>query len=529
MNQTNIVLLPAVDSSNRETEVLLKIIRLDITKIRQYVQDLRRAKSFYTTSIPALESRLAETLPHSTLPPIQHFLDWFGYIFSIQDLPTEPEPDILLGYIRWAQKAKTLYLDLLKAAFSKGDQTLPRWVGVVFKLGRYGIAAKALVQIAFQLPALFNPMVVEPLPAPRKVRFAIRDEEMALTCVLRRVAEIRAEETIPRLASIWNTEDAEKFFRTSCSVDLVTHAELQMINFYDHNPQQKPRLKFIGVSKKSCYLCSVFLAAHPEAFGVSSCHQKLYLSWIPPPAVNRKVYKQYKAIIVDMSKRMEAIARQDLVGRLGLRRNPVPADSTAGVSLSGLTQSRSLEETRIEVHNEIEVDLEANEDSGGKSHFISQAGVTDSHILSRSIQTVSLTPQIPEPQPANVSQMDLSSSKQQFPRPDCLLSISSMVFHFKHQSDERRQDIVMLGSILDPYTHSPSWSKLVELLNPDDRFGLSFRDSDVLIVNDHIRVCNERQFIACLQYLLNSGVLNSEVTICDGGSTPQFFPGGDKR
>jgi hypothetical protein len=521
MNQANIVLLPALDSSNRETEVLLKIIRLDITKIRQYVQDLRRAESLYKETIPALESRLRKALPHSTLPLIQHFLDWFGHIFSIQDLPTEPEPDVLLGYIRWAQKAKNLYLNLLTAAFSIGDQSLPRWVCVVFKLGRYGIAAKALVQIASEIPALFNPMVVEPIPAPRKVRFTIRDE-MALTCVLRRVPEIRAEETIPRLASIWNTEDAEAFFRRSCSVDLVAHAELQMINFYDHNPQQKPRLKFIGVSKKTCYLCSVFLAAHPEAFCVSSCHQKLYLSWIPPPAANPKVYKKYKAITVDMSKRMEAIARQDLVGRLGLRRYPVPADSTAGVSLSGLTESRSLEDTVIGVRNEIE-------NTGGESHFTSQAGVTDSHILSRSIETVNLTPQIPEPQPASISQMDLSSSRRQFPRPDCQLSISSMVFHFKHQGDEKRQDIIMAGSILDPYTHSPSWSKLVELLNPVDGFGLTFRDSDVLIVNDHIHVRNERQLIACLQYLLNSGVLNSEVTICDGGSTPQSSAGGDGK
>jgi hypothetical protein len=242
--------------------------------------------------------------------------------------------------------------------------------------------------------------------------------------------------------------------------------------------------------------------------------------------VNPKVYKQYKVITVDMSKRMEAIARQDLVGRLMLRRYPVPANSTAGVSLSGLTESRSLEDTGIGVRNEIEVGLEASENTRGESHFTSQAGVTDSHILSRSNKTVSLTPQILELQPASVGQMDLSSSRRQFPRPDCLLSISSMVFHFKHQGNERRQDIIMVGSILDPYTHSPSWSKLVELLNPVDNFGLVFRDSDVLIVNDHIHVRNERQLIACLQYLLNSGVLNSEVTICDGGSTPQFFPGG---
>ena len=495
-----------LDSSNGEVEVLLQIIRLDITKIRQYVKTLQKARNLFGETIPALESRLVEALPHSILPPIQHFLVWFGQIFSIQDLPAEPDPEILLSYIRWAQKAKKTHLGFLKVAFSNSDQSLPRWLCIVFKLGRYGIAARALVQIASEIPALFNPIVVESIPAPRKARFSVRDE-MPLTCVLRRVPEIRPEETLSRLARIWNTTDAEAFFRRSCSVDLVTHAELQLISFYDHNWQQKPRLRFIGVSKKSCYLCFVFLAAHPENFWVSSCHQKLYLSWIPPPAMNHKVYKQYKAITVDMSKRMEAIARQELVGRLGSRRYPVPADSTAGVSLSGLTESRILETTEFEEHDEIEVDLESN---------------ADSHILSCPVQAVSLITQIPKSQQVSTSEMDLSNSREKFRGPDPLVSISSMVFHFRYLGDESRQDIITISSVLDPHTHSPSWSKLVELLNPDDNLGLVFKDSDVLIVNNHIRVRNERQFRACLQYLLNSGVLNSEVMICDSGSTPQL-------
>ncbi|KAH6680526.1 hypothetical protein B0J14DRAFT_531823 [Halenospora varia] len=513
------IAIKVLDSSHGEAEVLLKIIRLDITKIRQYVKALRKSKNLFGETIPALESRLVGALPHPILPPIQHFLDWFGQIFSIQDLPAEPDPDVLLAYIRWAQKAKKTHLDFLKVAFSNSDQSLPRWVCIVFKLGRYGIAARALVQIANEIPALFNPIIVKSIPAPRKARFSVRDEEMPLTSVLRRVPEIRPEETLPRLAGIWNTTDAESLFRRSCSVDLVTHAELQIINFYDHNPQQKPRLRFIGVSKKSCYLCFVFLAVHPENFCVSSCHQKLYLSWIPPPAVNPKVYKQYKAITVEMSKRMEAIARQELVGRLGSRRYPVPADSTAGVSLSGLTESRSLETTDFEEHDEIEIDLESNADIG-EFYFTSQARATDSHILSRPVKAVSPMPQIPESQPVSMSGMDLSNSGRQFPGPDSLVSISSMVFHFRYLCDKSRQDIITISSVLDPHTHSPAWSKLVELLNPDDNLGLVFKDSDVLMVNNHIRVRNERQFIACLQYLLNSGVLNSEVMICDSGSTP---------
>lgn len=65
--------------------------------------------------------------------------------------------------------------------------------------------------------------------------------------------EINIEDTIPCLACVWDTNNVEGFFWKSCSVDLVAHAKLQILNFYDHNPEHMPCLRFIGVSKKSCY------------------------------------------------------------------------------------------------------------------------------------------------------------------------------------------------------------------------------------------------------------------------------------
>lgn len=504
-----------LQSSTGEVEVLLRIIQLDMTKIRQYIRDLQKAEKIFRETIPSLESRLVEALRDPPLRPIQPFLDWFRQILSIQDLPPEPDPAILLGYIRWAQRAKDEYFEFLKAAFSNSDQVLPRWISIIFKLGRYGIAARALVQTASELPALFNPIFVQPIAAPPKARFEILKEDMPLTCVLRRVQEINIEDAIPRLARIWDTNDVEGFFRRSCSVDLVAHAELQILNFYDHNPEQMPRLRFIGVSKKSCYLCSVFLATHPEAFYVSSCHQKLYLSWIPPPAVNVTVYKLYRTITKDMTKRMEAIAKKDLSSRLGLRRLPVPADSTAGVSLSGLMESTTLKTTESVEHDKIDINLELNRRSG-LAHSESHVKAIDSEFIPH---PVSHTLQIAGSQRVSASEIDMSHAEQQFPKQESLASVFSMVFHFKYLGDERRQDIIKIDSFLDPYTQSPSWSKLVELLNPDDSFGLIFRDSDVLIFNGHIRVRNERQLLACLQYLQNSGTLNSEVVICDGEAT----------
>lgn len=149
---------------------------------------------------------------------------------------------------------------------------------IVFKLGRYSIASRAFVQLASDFPALFNPMSVECVIAPLKTQVTIPQNEMPSTSVLRRVVGGHEREYRSRLASVWNTVDPEKRFRRACSVNLTVHAEIQLVNFYDQNRLCKPSFRSVRVSKKSCYLCRMFLATHPESFCVSSCHQKLYVS-----------------------------------------------------------------------------------------------------------------------------------------------------------------------------------------------------------------------------------------------------------
>jgi hypothetical protein len=491
-------LFPVRDPFVGETEILLRIIRLDIIKIREYLKDLRTAKGLFEETVSAVESRIITASSLAASPTPQSFLEWFGHVFMIRDLPVDPEPEVLLDHIRWAQKAKRYYLDFLKAAFSTEAQPLPRWVRTVFKLGRYGIASRALVQLASELPALVNPMTVEPVIAPPKTRFTILEEEMPLTCVLRRVVgDDRVEEFVPRLASIWNTTDAESYFRRACSQDQVVHAEMQLVNFYEHNQQFKPTFRFIGVSKKSCYLCHLFLATHPESFCVSSCHQKLYLSWIPPPAADSKVYKRYKAMTVQLSKVMEATAKQDLGGRLGTMRRPVPADSTAGVSLSGLT-------TQEDMVMAVE----------------SQSSFHTTEVISLAHANAEIDPAIPtETEPPYPAGM-LSENSDLNP-------FSAMVFHFMRLSDVSRQDIISIDDILDHSTGRPSWAKLVEFLKIDDGFGLAFKEAhEFLMVNNRIRVGNERQLLACLLFLRNSEVLNSEVFVCTSDEAASLTPTG---
>lgn len=473
------------------------------------MKDLRAAKGVFDESVSTVKARImASSHSASALPD---FLEWFGHIFAIKDLPLDPEPQILTGYVEWAQKARGYYLDFLQAAFSAKLRPLPGWIRIILKLGRYGIASKALVQFASEFPALLNSMTVKPVIAPSRTPFTIPEDEVPLTSVLRRVVGPRTPEYLSRLARVWNTPDVESYFRRACPLNLVVHAEMQLVNFYDHNRQCKPSFRFIGVSKKSCYLCHMFLATHPESFCISSCHQKLYLPWIPPPATHSSIYRRYKAITNELSKLMEAAAKHDMENRLGGERRPVPPDSTAGVSLSGLTDvlgmgSQVLLQSQADFYISSDTVMEGNSAIG--SNIRGEEETFESPSSLYPIDVVELTPPDMDMEPVILDTGDVAINKNNS------TSVLAIVFHFIQADDLDKQDIVSMRDVFDPSTNRPSWVKLLEILKADDDFGITFQEGQqVLVVNDQIRVSNERQFLACLQYLLNSNVLNSEALV----------------
>jgi len=214
----------------------------------------------------------------------------------------------------------------------------------------------------------------------------------------------------------------------------------------------------------------------------------------------------------EMSKVMEAIARQDLDTRLGTMRRPVPADSTAGVSLSGLTGSEPSRKT-AQVLIGSQANLAAQQTIKVRSHIETQTDSSCSELLTHPIEVVSLTPANSESGSVGYYEAGSSDTVEKF-RHDSLKTMS-MVFHVMRSDDSSRQDIVSMSDIFDYSINSPSWVKFVELLSVENGLGPSFKDgSEFLLVNDLIRVANKRQFLACVQYLFNSGVLNAEVYVC---------------
>lgn len=474
-------------------------MQIDTVKIQHYLNNIRKAKDLFEDSGSAIEQRVRTSWgskSHFDLPSLQRFLEWVGNVSTIRDLPLDADPTILLPIVIWAQEGKHYYLEYLKGAFADQSQQLPLWVRAVFKLGRYSIASRVFIQFASEFPALFNPMTVEAVKAPSSTRYTLDNQEFPLTCVLRRVAGASADAYLTRLAGIWNAADPENHFRKACSRSLTVHAEIQLVAFYDHNPHAKPSIRFLGVSKKSCYLCRMFLTTHPDSFMTSACHQKLYPSWSPPLATDAKLYRRYKALIANLSQIMEATAREELISRLGNPKRLIPADSTAGVSLSGLTSS----------------DL-VNTSIGRFDPWIAHSG---NRVAYEAASAVDEKEEV-QPEHANTPIQVLEHREASMQRcfdSNELLLITRMAILFKRADDSSRQDIVRMRDILDLPTADLSWSKLVEILEVDNGNGVGFAEGrDFLVFNKEIQVRNKRQFFACLQYLHNLGILSLEASV----------------
>ena len=133
---------------------------------------------------------------------------------------------------------------------------------------------------------------------------------------------------------------------------------------------------------------------------------------------------------------MEAVAKQDLESRISNTKRCIPPDSTAGVSLAGLTMPNSI---RIGQQQSVGTG-EAN--AGDQDDFERAViGFWDEKRV-----------------PLSLGAATQSSSGQDSPMKNSEPSdFSSMMFHFTRAGDSIRQDIVCMSDILDSFDRYPCW------------------------------------------------------------------------
>lgn len=313
-----------------EFEILCKIITLTQDKIWSLLEKLHRPE--IQTTIDRAISEVDGQKSFLDHAKEVDFRQWIRNLRQLACLGPGSDSAHLILHIKWASEARWVYSEQLEAFLGSAEGQLPPWLKHVYKLGRYYAATKAMLKLAMKQPELFTRIHVETVQAPEQVQFSLGGKKPHLLTVLKKITTADPQKLRENLGQTWLTDDPEEKLRRACSMTLTVHAEMQLLSFYDHNPDYTPRLLFMGTSKKACYLCHEFMSRHPLSIGVSASHQKLYPTWMPPPC-SSAVRKKHKILLWEFSRHLEQTTARDLETRLGMKR-PYNMDSTAGPSLT---------------------------------------------------------------------------------------------------------------------------------------------------------------------------------------------------
>ncbi|KAF6789076.1 NB-ARC and TPR domain protein [Colletotrichum sojae] len=326
LHDLNAVALREKRPQDVENEILLKIATLTQDKIQALLERICRRE---------VQDSIAETtakrLPLDDMEDA-NFREWASNLSLLASLDPTSDPAFLIPHIRWASRARWSYSEELEVIFALEDGSLPLWLKHVYKIGRYYAATKAMLKLAVKEPKIFTGIHVQPVEAPRQENFSLGNQKEPLLTVLTKMALADPQKLRQELGRTWLTDDPETKFRRACRVNLIVHAEMQLISFYDHHPDLIPRLLFMGTSKKACYLCHEYMSRHPLTIGISASHQKLYPAWLLAPC-SSAIRKKHKALLWEFSRHLEETAAHELQTRLGIRR-PATMDSTAGPSMT---------------------------------------------------------------------------------------------------------------------------------------------------------------------------------------------------
>lgn len=349
-----------------EDVVLSQIIDLTMEKILSLLERLNK---------PDVSTIIHETVSRENVEKViraeddivgSSFRRWVDHFPTLASLDSNVRAGDLMLHIKWASQAKWAFSEQIEALFCSNGEDLPSWINNIYKIGRYWVAAKVMVKIAVKQPSLFTSMHARVVEMSPPQRFSLGSNNTALSDILQRLTEQGdTQDLIQQLGKVWLTNEPESRFKKACHLTLTVHAEMQLLSFYDHQPELAPRFLFMGTSKKACFLCHRFMSRHPLDMGVSACHQKLYPSWEPAECTKSAVRKSHKVLLWELSRHLEQTTARDLQTRLGTRR-PKTLDSTAGPSFpttSSLSSAWWMKELAVRSSSPNQVEVLTDDDA----------------------------------------------------------------------------------------------------------------------------------------------------------------------
>ena len=334
-----------MSSTQAELDILRLVVELDRDRILSMAEKVE--KRGIRNSIRKAHSKLLAgqvELEAGVKPELKTWLEICP--FTAASLQTWSSTTLAI-LVDWASQARWLYSEHLRALLGFDHTQQPPWLDSLYKIARYRYAIRAMVKLAAKQPEIFAAVRIQEVKAPDLHPFSLSNEKDALLTALKNLLKEDSGMVMEQLEKHLGTGNVEGVLRRKCHQTLTLHAEMQLIVFYEGNPSSAPQMRFIGTSKKACFLCHEYLLRHPLGLQALACHQKIYPSWMPPPYYT--VNGRFKSsTFMKLSKSIEQLTKKELKTALTAPRRPKNQDSTAGPSLTltavvpmGVTAERS--------------------------------------------------------------------------------------------------------------------------------------------------------------------------------------------
>lgn len=105
-------------TTEKEADILSKIVHLDISRLRGHVCDVRSHRNMIIRSRPKIPEQVLKILLDLTQSAMEEFLEWLDSMLRMDGLNENLQSAFIARYIKLAPSAKHNYLEPLNALFS---------------------------------------------------------------------------------------------------------------------------------------------------------------------------------------------------------------------------------------------------------------------------------------------------------------------------------------------------------------------------------------------------------------------------
>jgi hypothetical protein len=179
-----------------------------------------------------------------------------------------------LTELAYQVRQSTSFRRFLTVVYQHQRARVTKMVEQIGKISRFYRCALTIVQVAAKFCKDVSYVRVRTLGLPKRA-ITLLSSRSPMDLASRLPMALR-----PRLQS--QAETATRFLRRWRQY--VVHAEMQLLLFYETHADIHLVHNYIGLSKRSCYLCAAFIRFHGQ-FVMEGAHQQLYSLWTIPPQI----------------------------------------------------------------------------------------------------------------------------------------------------------------------------------------------------------------------------------------------------